>query len=94
MPFNAPTIRDRQALQADFEKFFWQNTGRHETLVAEILATDDWAIERARYILTYSPLSTGREVKETGRHVVCRKRKNGAWQIAWELWNTDMPSTP
>ncbi len=91
MPFNAPTIHGRQALQADFEKFFSQNTGRHETLVEEILAADDWGIERARYVLTYSPLAGGGEVKETGRHVVCRKRSNGKWQIAWELWNTDAP---
>ncbi len=92
MPFNAPTIHGRQALQADFEKFFSQNTGRHETLVEEILGTDDWGIERARYVLTYSPLSAGGVVKETGRHVVCRKKSNGKWQIAWELWNTDTPA--
>jgi uncharacterized protein (TIGR02246 family) len=92
MPFNAPTIHGRQGLQADFEKFFSQYTGRHETIVEEILATADWGIERARYVLTYSPLLGGREVKETGRHVVCRKKRNGRWQIAWELWNTDTPS--
>ncbi len=91
MPFNAPTIHGRQSLQADFEKFFAQNTARHETLVEEILTTEDWGIERARYVLTYSPLSAGGEVRETGRHVVCRKKTNGKWQIAWELWNTDTP---
>ena len=93
MPFNAPTIHGREALQVEFEKFFLQNTGRHETQVEEILVADDWAIERARYTLTYSPLSGGEEVKETGRHVVCRKLKDGTWQIAWELWNTDGPNT-
>jgi uncharacterized protein (TIGR02246 family) len=92
MPFNAATIHGRPALQADFEKFFSQNTARHETIVEEILATDDWGIERARYVLTYSPLAGGGEVKETGRHVVCRKKRDGRWQIAWELWNTDTPS--
>lgn len=89
MPFSAPTTYGRQALKADFERFFSQNTGRHETMIEEILAADDWAIERARYTLTYSPLNSGREIKETGRHVMCRKKMDGQWQIAWELWNTD-----
>jgi uncharacterized protein (TIGR02246 family) len=91
MPFNAPTIHGRAALQADFERFFAGNTGRHQTLVDEILTGDDWAIERARYVLTYSPKAGGPEVKESGRHVVCRRRSGDAWRIAWEIWNTDTP---
>jgi uncharacterized protein (TIGR02246 family) len=91
MPFNAPTIHGRPALEAEFSKFFSQYACRHETFVEELLATDDWAIERARYTLTYSPLSGGKEVKETGRHVMCRKKRDGEWQVAWELWNTDTP---
>jgi ketosteroid isomerase-like protein len=94
MPFNAPTVEGRHALQAEFDKFFAENAGRHETLVDELLATDDWAIERARYVLTYTPRSTGIEVRETGRHIVCRKRHGDTWPIAWELWNTDTPPPP
>ncbi len=62
MPFNTGTISSRHALQAEFERFFSQNSGRHETIVEEILATEDWAIERAIYVLTDSPLSANREV--------------------------------
>ncbi len=92
MPFNAPTMHGRKALQADFEAFFTKYTGRHETLVDEILAHDGWAIERARYVLTFRPKAGGAEIRESGRHVVCRKRTNNRWQIAWELWNTDTPA--
>jgi uncharacterized protein (TIGR02246 family) len=91
MPYDAPTLQGRQALETEFARFFSENTGRHETLVDELIANDDWAIERARYVLTYAPRSGGPEARETGRHVMCRKKKDGTWQIAWELWNKDAP---
>jgi uncharacterized protein (TIGR02246 family) len=92
MPFNTPTRRGRKAVQADLEQFFAQNTGRHETFVDEILTHEDWAIERTRYTLTFTPKPSGRQNKETGRRVVCRRKLNGSWLIVWEIWNTDMPS--
>ncbi|OGC78482.1 MAG: hypothetical protein A2Z27_02730 [candidate division Zixibacteria bacterium RBG_16_50_21] len=93
MPFNAPTIYGRKALQADFENFLTNNSAEHKTSVDEILREDDWAIERAHYILTYTYKTKGNVTIETGRHVVCRKKINGQWQIAWEIWNTDKPPT-
>ena len=91
MPFNAPTIFGRQALQADFENFLANNTAEHKTDTDEILIGDDWAIERAHYLLTYTSRTTGNVTVEIGRHVVCRKKIDNRWQIAWEIWNTDKP---
>jgi len=91
MPFAAPTIYGRQALQADFENFLANNTAEHKTDTDEILTGDDWAIERAHYLLTYTSKTSGNVVIEPGRHVVCRKKIEGKWQIAWEIWNTDKP---
>jgi uncharacterized protein (TIGR02246 family) len=92
MPFNTPTRRGRSAIQNDYEQFFAQFTARHETFVDEILTHEDWAIERARYALTSTPKPSGPQIKETGRHVVCRRKVQGTWLIVWELWNTDMPA--
>ena len=92
MPLNTPTRHGRKAIQTDFEQFFAQYTGRHETFVDEILTHEDWAIERARYSLTSTPKPSGPQIKETGRHVICRRKLNGSWVIAWELWNTDTPA--
>ena len=92
MPFNTPTRRGRSAIQKDFEQYFAQFTAKHETFVDEILEHEDWAIERARYTLTSTPKPSGPQRKETGRHVVCRRKINGAWLIVWELWNTDTPA--
>jgi len=93
MPFNAPTVQGRKAIEAGRQQFFAQNTARHETFVDEILTHEDWAIERARYAISYTPKPNGPQRKETGRHVVCRRKLNGSWLIAWEIWNTDMPAS-
>ena len=93
MPFSAPTVRGRKVMQADFARFFEQNANaRHETNVVELLMGDGWAIERASYTLTFTPKGSNKEVIETGRHVVCRKKEGTGWLIAWELWNTDQPA--
>jgi uncharacterized protein (TIGR02246 family) len=92
MPFDAPTVHGRQAQQAAFEQFFAENeNARHETTVEEILVANGWAIERGHYTMTYAPRKTGSPIVETGRHVMCRRKVDGNWQIVWEIWNTDKP---
>jgi uncharacterized protein (TIGR02246 family) len=91
MPYNYQTVRGRNAIKAEIEKFLEQNEARHETFPEEILTKDDWSIERARYIQTYTPKGSTNRIVETGRHVMCRKKINGKWLIAWEIWNSDQP---
>jgi len=91
MPYNYQTVTGKKAIRAEIEKFLEQNDARHETFPEEILTKDDWSIERARYITTYTPKSGGNRIVETGRHVMCRKKINGKWLIAWEIWNSDQP---
>jgi ketosteroid isomerase-like protein len=92
MPYDAPTVSGRPAQQAAFEEFFAENeNARHETTVEETLVTNEWAIERGRYKMTYTPRKTGIQIVETGRHVMCRRKADGNWQIVWEIWNTDKP---
>jgi uncharacterized protein (TIGR02246 family) len=96
MPYDAPALRGRAALRADFASFFASNTSqRHETHVEAIVIRGDLAIERARYTLRYAPKNGSGEVVETGKHLECRRRINGRWQIIYEIWNRDAaPSTP
>jgi uncharacterized protein (TIGR02246 family) len=91
MPYNYQTVRGRNAIKAELEKFLGQNDARHETFPEEILTKDDVSIERARYITTYTPKAGANRIVETGRHVMCRKKINGKWLIAWEIWNSDQP---
>lgn len=92
MPENAPTLRGRSAVQADFERYFAQFSARHETFVDEILTHQDWAIERGRFTTTFTPKPSGPQRKQSGRQVVCRRKVNGSWLIVWEIWNTDGPA--
>lgn len=91
MPYDAPTIEGRPALQAYFVEFLGQNAARHETAIDEVLIAGDRAIERGHYLLTFTPRAGGDEMKETGRHVVCRQKIGGQWLIVWEIWNKDTP---
>jgi len=92
MPYNYQTVKGKTSIRNEFEKFLGQNTfARHETFPEEILTADDFSIERARYIMTYTPMNTTNRIVETGRHVICRKRQDGKWLITWEIWNSDQP---
>ncbi|HEY0428267.1 MAG TPA: DUF4440 domain-containing protein [Pyrinomonadaceae bacterium] len=91
MPYNYQTVSGKKAIRAELEKFLEQNEARHETFPEEITTKDDFSIERARYIMTYTPKGGANRIVETGRHVICRKKINGKWLIAWEIWNSDQP---
>ena len=92
MPSNAPTTYGLQRLHASLKQFFEQNANvQHQTIVDEIQAKDNWALERARYKMTYTPASTGNPVVETGKHVMFRKKLGNRWYIVWEIWNLDTP---
>lgn len=74
MPSNSPSIHGLQQLQGVLNNFYLQNASvHHQTFVDELQAKDNWALERARYKLSYIPASTGVQVVETGRHVIFRK---------------------
>ena len=95
MPYDAPPLRGRAALRADFGSFFAVNTRqRHETHVEDVVISGDLAIERARYTLRYTPKNGTDEVVETGKHLECRRRINGRWQIIYEIWNRDTAPGP
>jgi ketosteroid isomerase-like protein len=93
MPPNNPTIRGRQAIQADFESLFASNVARHETKLDEILMEGNLAIEVAHYRLTYKPRSGGPEIVESGKHLECRGKIDGQWKIMVEIWNLDTPTS-
>jgi len=92
MPSNSPSIYGLLQLQAVLNNFFLQNADvQHQTIVEEIQAKDNWALERARYKLSYIPAATGVQVIETGKQVMFRKKLGDRWYIMWEIWNRDSP---
>lgn len=91
MPPNRPAIEGRPAIAADFQGFFAGARADHRTEFVSVVVAEDWAIERGRYRLTTVTKETGAVAEETGKHVVIRRRVEGAWKIHWEIWNADTP---
>jgi len=39
--------------------------------------------------LSVSPKAGGQALNELGKHIVIRRKVDGAWKVQWEIWNTD-----
>jgi ketosteroid isomerase-like protein len=89
MPCNRPAIEGRSAIEADFREFFAGFNARHKTTIVSLEVAGDWAIERGTYELSVAPKAGGPTVSELGKHIVVRRKVDGAWKIQWEIWNTD-----
>jgi ketosteroid isomerase-like protein len=89
IPPGLPALVGKQALRADFEAFFEAYTATHQTTIAELEITGDLAVERATYTWSANARDGSGGFSETGRHIVIRKRVNGAWKVLWEIWNTN-----
>ncbi len=95
MPYNRPALEGRAAIEADFKAFLQEATPHHSTAIVSVVVTDDWAIEYGRYRLTVTPKGSGPTTTEAGKHIVVRRRIDGAWKVHWEIWNTDAnPAEP
>lgn len=92
MPYNRPALEGRSAIEADFREFFAGFNARHKTTIVSLEVVADWAIERGRYELSATPKAGGPAVNELGKHIVVRRKVDGAWKIQWEIWNTDAAS--
>jgi ketosteroid isomerase-like protein len=92
MPYDVASVNGIKSQRKELENLISQNPGvQHHTIVDEILVDDSFAIERAHYIMVYPASANSKQITESGRHIMCRKKINGKWKIAWEIWNKDKP---
>ena len=89
MPYHRPALEGRAAIEADFRELFSAFNATHKTTIVGLEISGDWAIERGKYELSMTPKSGGPTVKELGKHIVVRRKVDGAWKVHWEIWNTD-----
>jgi len=86
----APALAGRDAIEADFRKFFAANTGRHRTVDPVWQPFGDMVAERGRYEATTTPRNGAKPSHEKGKHIVVwHKGGDGHWRVMWEIWNTD-----
>jgi uncharacterized protein (TIGR02246 family) len=89
MPYNRPALEGPRAIEADFREFFDGFQATHKTTIVSLEVLGDWAIEHGNYALSVTPKAGGAAVNEIGKHIVVRKKIDGAWKVHWEIWNTD-----
>ncbi len=86
----APALEGRDAIAADFRKFFAANKGRHHTLAPSRVGTGDIVVERGRYEAETVPKNGARTTHERGKHIVVwHKGRDAHWRVKWEIWNTN-----
>jgi uncharacterized protein (TIGR02246 family) len=89
---NAPAARGRSNIRQVWTGVL--GSGRPElTLTTDsVTQSGDLAVEVGRYQFGMTPTG-GATMRDTGKYVVVWKRVNGQWQIADDIYNSDMPAT-
>lgn len=58
----------------------------------ELVELDGWAFEQYAYQSTDTPRAGGRAVRDTGKGIIVYRRDaDGAWRVARDAWNSDLP---
>jgi uncharacterized protein (TIGR02246 family) len=92
LPPNAETVRGREAAKQLFDGMVQQMGIPTLTLTTvEVTELGDTAHEVGTYTMRLQPAG-GDAVNDSGKYVVIWKRQgDGAWKLAVDIWNTDLP---
>lgn len=91
MPPNRPPVKGRAAVQQFYEQQF--KAGKITDFVLDHLETravGDTGYDVGTYRQKMTP-ATGQAVNDTGKYIVILKRTEGAWKVAYAIYNSDTP---
>jgi ketosteroid isomerase-like protein len=93
LPPNAPAVHGREAIRQMWGGLM--STGKGDvTLTADnITQSGDLAVEVGRYQFNFTPNGATAAIPDHGKYVVVWKKINGQWQIAEDIYNSDLPPT-
>lgn len=89
-PPNEPAVRGRRNIQAWVQKLIDQGMGNMVLTPTESAITGAVAYETGTYSATVA-LPGGTSIQDTGKYVVVLKQVGGAWLLAHDIFNSDLP---
>jgi uncharacterized protein (TIGR02246 family) len=89
---NAPATRGRSAIRQVWSGLFGSGRADLTLTTDSVTQSGDLAVEVGHYQFGMTPAG-GATMRDTGKYVVVWKRINGQWQIADDIYNSDLPPT-
>ena len=92
MPPNEPALVGSDAYQSWTEALFEQFTTELTIMSEELVVAGDWAFDRGVYTQTLTSTAGGDVIQDSGKYLVIFQRQaDGAWKVARDIWNSDIP---
>jgi uncharacterized protein (TIGR02246 family) len=95
MPPHHPAVQGRAAIERYFAERFAVTRFEFSFGPSEIWLAGDIAIERVAYAVAARPVSGGEPVEDRGKGLhVYRREADGSWNLALDIWNSDLRGGP
>lgn len=93
MPPNEPVVKGREAIQKFWGGFLAAYNVKFEITADEVEGRGDLAYARGRYTMNGTPKAAGAPpFHDEGKYLeVLRRRPEGHWQIAVDMYSSDLP---
>jgi uncharacterized protein (TIGR02246 family) len=100
MPADRPAVIGRDAIEADFQRFFDLYDSRlQSTTTGGYMAVGTWRNEGVDWAVAWgtsrwsgTPKAGGDSLTVQGKHVIILRRQlDGGWRIERDIWNNDTP---
>jgi uncharacterized protein (TIGR02246 family) len=89
-PPNEPAVKGRTNIQARVQKLIDQGMGKMVLTPTESAISGSIAYEAGTYSATVTPPG-GTSIQDKGKYVVVLKQVGGAWLLAHDIFNSDLP---
>ena len=91
MPPNVPSVKGRAAIEQYYMKLFSGGTkvGQFALTHLESRAVGDRGFDVGSYQQSMNPPGQTTATSDTGKYVVILRRSQGAWKIAYAIYNSD-----
>jgi len=94
LPPNMPRLTGRDSVR----KFFagiWPMKASLSFATVTLHVSGDWAIEEGNYTWTMpAPVAGAPPINDHGKYLATWRRSGTTWEIAQDIWNSDLPASP